>query len=80
MGQRALEGGRGEGAAEEGATNEGRVLTGVGDGGRADRSPGSTVGACTKEESFALVAKAINKVHKDVPEVITVIENMVSAI
>lgn len=41
-------------------------------------SPGSTVGACTKEESFALIAKAINQVHKDVPEVITVIENMVS--
>lgn len=45
---------------------------------RADASPGSTVGACTKEASFALVAKAINKVHEDVPEVITVIENMVS--
>ncbi len=39
--------------------------------------PGSTVGACTKDESFALVAKAINRVHKEVPEVITVIENMV---
>lgn len=43
------------------------------------RSPGSTVGACTKEESFATVAKAINQVHKDVPEVITVIENMANA-
>ncbi|OWZ26215.1 AP endonuclease 1 [Cryptococcus neoformans A2-102-5] len=41
--------------------------------------PGSTVGACTKEESFALIAKAINQVHKDVPEVITVIENMANA-
>lgn len=41
--------------------------------------PGSTVGACTKEESFALVAKAINQVHKDVPEVVTVIENMANA-
>ncbi|TXT05647.1 uncharacterized protein COLE_06967 [Cutaneotrichosporon oleaginosum] len=41
--------------------------------------PGSTVGACSKEESFALVAKAINRVHKEVPEVITVIENMANA-
>ncbi|WWD08750.1 hypothetical protein V865_006863 [Kwoniella europaea PYCC6329] len=41
--------------------------------------PGSTVGACTKEESFALIAKAINRVHKEVPEVITVIENMANA-
>lgn len=41
--------------------------------------PGSTVGACSKEESFELVAKAINQVHKDVPEVITVIENMANA-
>jgi endonuclease IV len=41
------------------------------------RSPGSTVGACTKEESFASIAKAINQAHKEVPEVITVIENMV---
>ncbi|KAL1412874.1 DNA-(apurinic or apyrimidinic site) lyase [Vanrija albida] len=38
-----------------------------------------TVGQCTKEESYALVAKAINRVHKDVPEVITVIENMANA-
>ncbi len=42
-------------------------------------SPGSTVGACTKEESLALIAKAINRVHKEVPEVITVIENMANA-
>ncbi|WVR04124.1 hypothetical protein IAU60_001123 [Kwoniella sp. DSM 27419] len=41
--------------------------------------PGSTVGACTKEESFASIAKAINQVHKDVPEVVTVIENMANA-
>nr|XP_031859317.1 uncharacterized protein CI109_005346 [Kwoniella shandongensis]KAA5526389.1 hypothetical protein CI109_005346 [Kwoniella shandongensis] len=41
--------------------------------------PGSTVGACTKEESFALIAKAINQVHIDVPEVICVIENMANA-
>ncbi|WWC87604.1 uncharacterized protein L201_002494 [Kwoniella dendrophila CBS 6074] len=41
--------------------------------------PGSTVGACTKEESFALIAKAINRVHKEVPEVVTVIENMANA-
>ncbi|KAL7418975.1 DNA-(apurinic or apyrimidinic site) lyase [Cryptotrichosporon argae] len=41
--------------------------------------PGSTVGACTKEESFALVAQAINDVHAAVPEVITVIENMANA-
>ncbi|WWC59885.1 uncharacterized protein I303_102447 [Kwoniella dejecticola CBS 10117] len=41
--------------------------------------PGSTVGACTKEESFASIAKAINKVHKEVPEVVTVIENMANA-
>lgn len=41
-------------------------------------SPGSTVGACTKEESYGTIAKAINKVHKDVPEVVCVIENMVS--
>jgi len=41
-------------------------------------SPGSTVGACTKEESFASIAKAINQAHKEVPEVITVIENMVN--
>lgn len=41
-------------------------------------SPGSTVGACTKEESFASIAKAINQAHREVPEVITVIENMVS--
>lgn len=41
--------------------------------------PGSTVGACSKEESFALVAKAINQVHKDVPDVVTVIENMANA-
>jgi endonuclease IV len=40
-------------------------------------SPGSTVGACTKEDSFASIAKAINQAHKEVPEVITVIENMV---
>lgn len=40
-------------------------------------SPGSTVGACTREESYASIAKAINMVHKEVPEVITVIENMV---
>ena len=41
-------------------------------------SPGSTVGACSKEESFASIAKAINQAHREVPEVITVIENMVS--
>ncbi|WWC68894.1 uncharacterized protein I206_102830 [Kwoniella pini CBS 10737] len=41
--------------------------------------PGSTVGACTKEESFASIAKAINRVHKEVPEVVTVIENMANA-
>ncbi|OCF43410.1 AP endonuclease 1 [Kwoniella heveanensis CBS 569] len=41
--------------------------------------PGSTVGACTKEESFTSIAKAINMVHKEVPEVICVIENMASA-
>ncbi|WVW79866.1 hypothetical protein I302_101836 [Kwoniella bestiolae CBS 10118] len=41
--------------------------------------PGSTVGACTKEESFASIAKAINMVHKEVPEVVTVIENMANA-
>ncbi|WVF67057.1 hypothetical protein IAT40_001801 [Kwoniella sp. CBS 6097] len=41
--------------------------------------PGSTVGACTKEESFASIAKAINMVHKEVPEVICVIENMANA-
>ncbi|WRT65362.1 uncharacterized protein IL334_002305 [Kwoniella shivajii] len=41
--------------------------------------PGSTVGACTKQESFASIAKAINRVHKEVPEVVTVIENMANA-
>ncbi|EIW67850.1 hypothetical protein TREMEDRAFT_33014 [Tremella mesenterica DSM 1558] len=41
--------------------------------------PGSTVGACSKEESFGLIAKAINLVHEEVPEVITVIENMANA-
>jgi len=46
----------------------------------AYHSPGSTVGACTKEESFASIAKAINQAHKEVPEVITVIENMVRAL
>jgi hypothetical protein len=40
-------------------------------------SPGSTVGACTREESYASIAKAINMSHKHVPEVICVIENMV---
>jgi AP endonuclease-1 len=44
----------------------------------ANVSPGSTVGACTKEESFATIAKAINQVHTEVPEVVCVIENMVS--
>lgn len=44
-----------------------------------DGSPGSTVGACEKEVSFGLIAKAINRVHKEVPEVITVIENMANA-
>lgn len=41
-------------------------------------SPGSTTGVCTKEEGYATIAKAINRVHGDVPEVICVIENMVS--
>ncbi|KAK8861252.1 hypothetical protein IAR55_002071 [Kwoniella newhampshirensis] len=41
--------------------------------------PGSTVGACTKEESFVSIAKAINQVHTEVPEVICVIENMANA-
>jgi AP endonuclease-1 len=41
-------------------------------------SPGSTVGACSKEESLALVAKAINRAHAEVPEVVCVVENMVS--
>ncbi len=39
--------------------------------------PGSTVGACSREESYALLAKAINRVHTEVPDVICVIENMV---
>lgn len=43
-------------------------------------SPGSTVGACSKEESLALVAKAINKAHAEVPEVVCVVENMVSCL
>ncbi|ORY31935.1 xylose isomerase-like protein [Naematelia encephala] len=41
--------------------------------------PGSTVGMCTKEESYASIAKAINRVHGEVPEVICVIENMANA-
>ncbi|RSH90599.1 hypothetical protein EHS25_001204 [Saitozyma podzolica] len=41
--------------------------------------PGSTVGACSKEESLALVAKAINKAHAEVPEVVCVVENMANA-
>lgn len=43
-------------------------------------SPGSTTGACTREESFAAIAKAINRVHEEVPEVICVIENMVGIV
>ncbi|CAD6568544.1 MAG: hypothetical protein TREMPRED_004634 [Tremellales sp. Tagirdzhanova-0007] len=41
--------------------------------------PGSTTGACSKEESYASVARAINRVHQDVPEVVCVIENMANA-
>lgn len=40
-------------------------------------SPGSTVGACSKEESLKYVAESINRAHKETEFVIPVIENMV---
>jgi AP endonuclease-1 len=40
-------------------------------------SPGSTVGACSKEESLKFVAESINRAHKETEFVIPVIENMV---
>ena len=40
------------------------------------RSPGSTVGAATPETSIALIAKCINRAHKETSTVITVLENM----
>ena len=42
-------------------------------------SPGSTVGNATKEESISFIAQCLNKAHKEISSVITVIENMVSA-
>ncbi|KAJ3345553.1 hypothetical protein HDU83_003937 [Entophlyctis luteolus] len=38
--------------------------------------PGSTVGECTREESIALVASAINEAHSKTKNVTLVIENM----
>lgn len=43
----------------------------------ASVSPGSTVGACSKEESLKYVAESINRAHKETEFVIPVIENMV---
>lgn len=40
-------------------------------------SPGSTVGAATKEESISLIASCINDAHRETKGVVTVIENMV---
>jgi AP endonuclease-1 len=42
-------------------------------------SPGSTVGACTVDESLGHIADCINSAHKETKGVITVIENMVRA-
>lgn len=42
-------------------------------------SPGSTVGACTKEEALKNVAESINRAHKETEFVIPVIENMAGA-
>eukprot|EP00922_Rhytidocystis_sp_ex-Travisia-forbesii_P037127 GHVS01055339.1.p1 GENE.GHVS01055339.1~~GHVS01055339.1.p1 ORF type:complete len:299 (-),score=74.54 GHVS01055339.1:497-1306(-) len=38
--------------------------------------PGSTVGACTAEESFGHIADAINRAHKETESVVIVLENM----
>lgn len=44
------------------------------------KSPGSTVGNATKEESISLIAQCLNRAHKETSSVITVIENMVSVV
>jgi len=41
--------------------------------------PGSTVGACTPEESMAHISASLNRAHKATKKVITVIENMAGA-
>ncbi|KAL7751446.1 DNA-(apurinic or apyrimidinic site) lyase [Sorochytrium milnesiophthora] len=38
--------------------------------------PGSTVGNCERSKSIQLIAECINRAHQDVPDVITVVENM----
>lgn len=38
--------------------------------------PGSTVGACAREESVAFIAQMLNRAHKETKEVVTVLENM----
>ncbi|RKP23646.1 xylose isomerase-like protein [Syncephalis pseudoplumigaleata] len=41
--------------------------------------PGSTVGACTKQESIGYIAECINKAHADTDKVICVLENSAGA-
>ena len=41
------------------------------------RSPGSSVGQATQEESLSLVAECLNRAHKETRSVVTVIESMV---
>ncbi|KAI0746789.1 xylose isomerase-like protein [Daedaleopsis nitida] len=41
--------------------------------------PGSTVGAATMEQSIALIAKCINRAHKETDSVVIVLENMAGA-
>jgi hypothetical protein len=43
-------------------------------------SPGSTVGNCTRELSIGYIADAINRAHKEVDDVVCVIENTVSTV
>ncbi|KAH7100546.1 xylose isomerase-like protein [Auriculariales sp. MPI-PUGE-AT-0066] len=38
--------------------------------------PGSTVGACTREQSIANIAASLNRAHKETSRVVTVLENM----
>lgn len=41
--------------------------------------PGSTVGACSTDESLSLIAECINQAHKETTFVTTVLENMAGA-
>lgn len=43
-------------------------------------SPGSTVGACSTNESLSLIAECINQAHKETTFVTTVLENMVGMV